>query len=151
MIRFCLPKLLLSVFSAIIATIAGKDQARQQKSNVNDNGAIHFPSQDLYNSVRRSAFSQNPLMQPHQNSNTAIQFPSRQAPPTMQTVQTINAAMPPYQPMNSIQPQNNGFQPSAATSSSVQQNSDIIDFTWELFQVSWLVFVVGWFSLASRT
>lgn len=132
-VRFCLPKL-LSVFGAIIATIAG--QAQQQRSNVNDNGAIHFPSEDLYNTVRRTAFSQNPLKKPNQISNTAIQFPSRQAPSTMQTVNTPNPSMPPYQPMNSIQYQSNGVQSSAATSSSLQQNSDIIDFTWELFQVS---------------
>lgn len=131
---------LLSVFSAIFTTIAGQDQAQQERSNVNHNGAIHFPSEDLYNSVRRTAFSPNPLKQPLQVSNTAIKFPSRQVPPTMQTVQTLNnPSMSPYQPMNSFQSQNNGVQSPAATFSSLQQNSDIIDCLWEVFQVS------GWF------
>lgn len=132
---------LLSVFSAIITTIASQDQAQQQRSNVVNNGAIHFPSEDLYNSVRRTAFSPNPLKQPLQISNTAIQFPTRQAPPTMQTLQTLNnPSMSPYQPMNAFQSQNNGAQSSpAGTFSSLQQNSDLIDFMWEVFQVS------GWF------
>lgn len=128
LVRFCL-SIIISVFSAIIATIAGLDQAQQQRSNVNNNGAIHFPSEDQHNSVRRTAFSQNPLMQPHQISNTAIKFPSRQAPQTMNF-----SSMPAYQPMNAFQSQNNGIQSPVAT--SLQQSSDIIDCTWELFQVS---------------
>lgn len=54
----------------------------------------------------------------------------------MQPVQTMTPSMSPYMPMNSFQSQNNGVLSSAITSSSPQQNSDIIDFTWELFQVS---------------
>lgn len=133
---FCLSQLLL-VFSAIISTIAGRtDHAYQQLSNVKDNGAIHFPTEDLYNTVRQSAFGQRPLKQTNQVSNADVQFPSRQAPPTMQTVYIPNPSMQSFQPMNSVQSHNNGFQTSAATPSSIQQNSDIIDFTWEIFQVS---------------